>query len=249
MHKLYYSIGLSGLGLLVLLGGVWFSGPLPWLQTTPAERPIAPSTTAVAPASLVPPDPAAPADGPRVDLQAVTAELAAVQRQHGEALATLRQQQETQLAALQQRLERLFTAQRALTRRFDNSARRAASDEDAPLSPDAASAEQATEQVTQTHEAQAVDPTWSTQAQTAIEQSFQKYGAEIPEAVLLDTECRTTVCRMEVAFETDSTRDDVLMRLPHMIPWNAHGLLHVDPQSNTVLFYVAREGERLDTAR
>ena len=85
---------------------------------------------------------------------------------------------------------------------------------------------------------------WSTHAQTAIEQSFQRYGAALPDAVLLDTECRTTLCRMEVAFETDAARNAVLMRLPHMIPWNSHGLLHVDEDQNGALLS-CRKGERL----
>ncbi len=114
MQKLHYSIGLTGLGLLVVLGFVWFGGPVPRPQTTPTECPTMPPTTAVSSAPVVPQGTAAPKAGPHVDLQAVKDELAAVQRQQGDALAALRQQQETKLAVLQQRLERLFTAQHAL---------------------------------------------------------------------------------------------------------------------------------------
>jgi len=252
MQQPHYGIWLSELGLLVLLGYVWFGGPLPHPLTTPTERPTMPLTTAVAPAPVVPQDTTAPESGPRVDLQTVKAKLAAVQRQQGEALAALRQQQETKLAALEQRLERLFTAQQALTQQSDSPALRTDTTEDASLTTaddGAARAEQAAVQVTQTHTAQAVDPTWSAQAETAIAQSFLRHGKEIPEAVLLDTECRTTVCRMEVAFENDVTRNQVLLHLPHMIPWNSQGFLHVDAQTKTVLFYVAREGERLNATR
>lgn len=149
----------TGLGLLVLIGFVWFGGSLPRPQTVPTERPPMPPAAAVSPVPVVPQDPAAPEAGQRVDLQAVADELAAVPRQQDNAFAALRQQQETKLAMLQQRLEQLFTAQHALTQQFDDLALRAANDDDAFLTTDdasAARAEQAAGQVTQSHEAQAM---------------------------------------------------------------------------------------------
>ena len=241
MQQLHYVMGLTGLSLLVVLRFMWFGGAVSPLQTTSTESPPMPPVTAVAVAPVVPQDTAAPAAGQRIALQAGTDELATVQQQQGNALAVLQQQ-----------LERLFTVQHALAQQLDNLALHASSDTAAPLTTDdtrAAHAEHAATQVTQAHQAQAVDPAWSTQAATLIENGFARYGAAIPEAVLLDTECRTTVCRMEVAFESDATRNAVLMHLPQMIPWNSHGLLHVDPKASTVVFYVAREGERLDRAR
>jgi hypothetical protein len=175
--------------------------------------------------------------------------LTAFQRQQHEALATLRQQQQGELAAQWQQLERLFAEQRALTQQVDDVLRRVVHGSAEAREHDHvedASAEYAVDRVAQTHEAQAVHVVWSAHAEASIAEHFARI--QIPGAMLLDTECRTTVCRLEVAFMGDESHDDVLQLLPHVIPWSAEGLLHVDAQTQTVIFYVAREGESLRTA-
>lgn len=251
MQKRHYHMGLTGLGVLAILGLVWLGHP--------TSRPLAPESSAlslapaVSPAPVIQAEAVAPEAVQPADLQAVKAELTVQQQQQRDALATLQQQQKIDLAALQQRLEGFFAEQRALTRRLDDLARRAANSGDEFLTEAdtaAADLELTADQIAQYHEEDAEDPAWSAQAQISIQESFDRFRGELPEtAFLLDTHCRTSVCRMEVAVEGDVDRDQVFMYLPHIVPWNNHGLLHFDAEAQTVIFYVSREGTSLTTAR
>jgi hypothetical protein len=251
MQKLYYGMGLTGLSLLILLAFVWTvqQGSRPLARPT-EHTPEEPSPP-MALAAVVQPDTAVRTAVQPADLQAVKNELATLQRQQSAALAALRQQQTVALEALQQRLERLLAAQRALTRQLDGLVPLVASDEDTSQTLDNAediNVEQVIDQVAQTHEAQAVDPAWSTQAATAIAQSFSTYSQRLPGAVLLNAECRTTICRLEVGVEDEAAQEEVATLLPHVIPWSTHALIDFDAESKTVIFYASREGVTFDEA-
>lgn len=97
-------------------------------------------------------------------------------------------------------------------------------------------------------QAESVDYAWQGQAQAAIEQRIEEGIAAraLEGATLVSTECRTTVCKIELQFEDEAVRDRGYGSIPLFLPWDGQAYFHqseTDP--NSVILYVAREGEEL----
>jgi hypothetical protein len=243
-------MGLTGLGLLVILGLGWLAQPGLRPETVRPESPVEPPASVAVQAPLAQKDASASAAIQPGDLQAVKDDLTTLQQQQQENLALLRQEQKAALAMLRERLDRLFAKQQALNQQVDDLIPLSTDSDDEPLTQDNAEIERtetAAERAAETHETQEIDVAWSAQAESSINETFHAY--KIPGAILLDTECRRTVCRIEIAYESEDQRDEVFVNLPHVIPWSTSGLMHFDPENQTVVFYAAREGMELAAAQ
>ena len=91
---------------------------------------------------------------------------------------------------------------------------------------------------------EATDPHWAAGAQTEIN---ARAAEMIPEgAALLAAHCRTSLCRLEVGFETLDARDQAFDVLPLLVPWDSDGFVHADTDDpSKVIVYAAREGRTL----
>jgi uncharacterized protein YukE len=91
-------------------------------------------------------------------------------------------------------------------------------------------------------ESEAVDPSWAQWAIAEIGNSIETHN--LAGSTLVSTDCRSTLCRIEVSFDDQVARDASLGSFPLIVPWDSHGFAYIDEQSggNAVLF-VAREGE------
>ena len=65
---------------------------------------------------------------------------------------------------------------------------------------------------------------------------------------LTGTECRTSMCRIEMQFDDEITRDEMLGQVPDTVPWDSQGFFYADPADplNLVVF-VGREGQTLES--
>lgn len=94
------------------------------------------------------------------------------------------------------------------------------------------------ERVTDT---EAPDPVWSPEAEARI---HDRFALRAPEgAVLLETECLSTVCRIEVGLgpSPEDGADDAIVSAA--MPWDGNAFYVTEPGPNgRVVAYVAREG-------
>lgn len=90
---------------------------------------------------------------------------------------------------------------------------------------------------------EASDPEWSYNAETTIDRILQ--DKQFSGTRLLSLGCRTTLCRVELAFESQEAFDWTMRRLPKAIPWNQKGFFQVNMDQNNQyagVFYYTREG-------
>jgi hypothetical protein len=94
------------------------------------------------------------------------------------------------------------------------------------------------------------DPAWAPAAQAAFATLFQ--SKEVKALKLVDLQCRTTLCRIEVAADEAGAEgtsfDQSLRKLVLHAPWQGEGFGHVAPPdslSPTAVFFLAREGRAL----
>ena len=73
---------------------------------------------------------------------------------------------------------------------------------------------------------EAPDPGWSDWATEEIEHELE--AQEVPGARLLASECSTTLCRMEFAFDDEHSRESSSGMLPMLLPTEGHGFWLVD---------------------
>lgn len=90
--------------------------------------------------------------------------------------------------------------------------------------------------------AEKTDPKWASEAQPALNEAFQR--ETIPGMYLVNTECRTTLCRMEL-FLDGSTPEESFRNLVHFTPWSGESLIHIDLEGGSAAVYLAREGYSL----
>lgn len=86
------------------------------------------------------------------------------------------------------------------------------------------------------------DPSWGPSAESEIHASFAE---RLPEGIsFMNTECRTSACRIEVEFDDDRSKREGMPFLPMVIPWPGESVIQKDPKGkeNSAVIYVAREG-------
>jgi hypothetical protein len=90
-----------------------------------------------------------------------------------------------------------------------------------------------------------VDTGWDVMAEAAIQSAFANRS---PTGVTItSTDCRGTVCRVEVEFGNTRFRLEEVPFLPMLMPWAGQSYVHSDAASgtNTATLYMAREGYSL----
>ena len=89
-----------------------------------------------------------------------------------------------------------------------------------------------------------VDEEWGPQAQQTLGDLFE--NEEMTGMYLLGADCRTSMCRMEVAFDETVSPEKGLGTLADNAPWQGEGFVRIglgdDP---SVVVYLAREGQSL----
>lgn len=91
------------------------------------------------------------------------------------------------------------------------------------------------------------DPEWTGEAEQALRETFQKDEANGLE--LVDAECRTTLCRMEMHLDSSTmSPEDAFRGLSHLTPWQGQGFVKIDDAvegSHKIVIYLSREGYNL----
>jgi len=246
MQKFLYP---AWLGLLTIgLGVGWLSQPASYTPTPATDSRVAPQVPTGPTASEAPVQAPERTAVPRQALQALRHEF-----------TTRQQQQHTELRGLQQRLDRLTTAHSGLHQQLTNLTQPATPKP--PEQPEVEEADTVPTDEGQEHAhlaaflgrlegqlaEEAADPAWSTWAEDAINGGSAHH--DLPGATSITTTCRTTLCRIEVAFADGANRAQSLESLPSLIPWDVQGFFHLDPATNTVVLYATREGETFPTWR
>jgi hypothetical protein len=91
---------------------------------------------------------------------------------------------------------------------------------------------------------QSDDPEWSEETENSIQDLFT--NAAFAGADLVSVDCQTSICRLELNYESDDARDDFFAQAPNTAPLNSEGFFHLAEDGETTVLYVAREGHRLD---
>lgn|GEM_PF-3931290 len=89
------------------------------------------------------------------------------------------------------------------------------------------------------------DPVWGMNAEQDIRSAITERS---PQGVnVRSTECRSTVCRVEVEFDDAVAKMEGIPFLPMLIPWSGESYLQTDTDgdADSVVLYVAREGHSL----
>ena len=86
------------------------------------------------------------------------------------------------------------------------------------------------------------DPAWANMAQFTLQTTFQQKA--IPGLEMVDAECRSTLCRMEIALD-DPTMQDGYQNLLNLAPWSGESLIQIDTETGVAVMYLAREDRTL----
>lgn len=89
--------------------------------------------------------------------------------------------------------------------------------------------------------AEKTDPEWASAAQLALSETFQ---SEAIPGHLVDVECRTTLCRMELSLD-GSTPQDSFRHLIDSAPWSGESLIQIDTEAGVAVMYLGREEHAL----
>jgi hypothetical protein len=66
---------------------------------------------------------------------------------------------------------------------------------------------------------------------------------------LVQVDCRTSLCRLELALADASSPGENLEQLLHYARWEGAGFAQIDETSGTAVVYLSREGYALPQAR
>ncbi len=119
--------------------------------------------------------------------------------------------------------------------------------QEAPIEESAKLEEARLEAIEATLRHEAIDATWVAQATDAIEQAMEDKALAGSE--LHDLECRSTLCRVEVAHQNPIARADFMLRFAMMVgpvlPSMTAQPIEGDDGSSTSSIYLARQGYEL----
>jgi hypothetical protein len=92
---------------------------------------------------------------------------------------------------------------------------------------------------------ESVDGSWSGPTEDAVREALGH--ADFTGARLVDVECRTSLCRAELAVADDDVHEHVASSLQSTPPFATNGLIRRagDPESPTLVVYFARPGHRI----
>ena len=95
------------------------------------------------------------------------------------------------------------------------------------------------------HQTETIDRDWGGAAETSLHSAFDERAGD--GVSLIAADCRTTVCRLEVAIESGETAPGEPVFLPMLIPWSGQSYLQSDPSGDPhrATLFVAREGYSL----
>lgn len=98
-------------------------------------------------------------------------------------------------------------------------------------------------EIEQGFEFESVDPAWGSWAELEIQTEITNGALE--GAHVMSTECRNTVCRVEVEFDDAMTKLKGMQTLSMLMPWPGESYMRHDQTTdgNSVVLYVAREGQ------
>lgn len=162
------------------------------------------------------------------------------------------------LDALESNLTKLIEQQSSVTRQLDYLARNAMQDVAPTGSDDAATAELTPEEeaalvdaqveaqaavIEETVEAEPVDPRWAPEAVIALHEAFTSEVMAGLEVIAAD--CRTTLCRVELAIDPSVAGEDSLRRLAQVAPWSGYGFFQISGDPPEAIYYLSREGDTL----
>jgi len=86
------------------------------------------------------------------------------------------------------------------------------------------------------------DPAWASSAQLALQTTLQKEA--IPGVQMVEAECRTTLCRMELSLDGSIPQDN-FRNLVDLAPWSGQSLIQIDTETGLAVMYLAREEHSL----
>lgn len=89
---------------------------------------------------------------------------------------------------------------------------------------------------------ESADPQWSSQAEGTLASAYA--GKEF-DSLDIVSECKETLCRVEVNFDDLENGPQQLQLLAHRSPWQGQGFQKIDIESRTATLYLAREGHQL----
>ena len=97
--------------------------------------------------------------------------------------------------------------------------------------------------IEETARAEHVDPEWAPAATLALHEAFS--SEEMAGLELIEANCRTTLCRVDVWIDSSLTTEENQRRLMRASPWNGYVLFEISGDPPGATYYLAREGERL----
>jgi len=154
------------------------------------------------------------------------------------------------IVELQETLQRLAAEKEALSAEQDQMLQRR-EDEDTTKQPveetqtEEQKADFLAHQFELKYSAQGDDPDWSQETEQSIQGLFVEDRFSGTDLVAVD--CQTSMCRLELSYESDEARESFLSQAPTTAPLNTEGYFHVAEDRKTTVVYVAREGHSLDS--
>ena len=91
--------------------------------------------------------------------------------------------------------------------------------------------------------AEEADPKWASSAQIALDGAFQ--SEEVEGLKLINAECRTTLCRLELSLDGSTLAEENFRRLVYFSPWQGESFFQINHESGEASVYLAREGYSL----
>jgi hypothetical protein len=87
------------------------------------------------------------------------------------------------------------------------------------------------------------DPAWASAAELALQEALQREA--IAGLRLVQADCRTSLCRLDLALDSSLSPEGIFEQLIHLTPWNGHGFVQIDEESGEAVVYLSREGHEL----
>jgi hypothetical protein len=91
------------------------------------------------------------------------------------------------------------------------------------------------------------DPGWASAAQRALQEAL--HSETIAGLHLVQVDCRTSLCRLELALDSARSPGESLEQLIHFARWEGAGFAQIDDASDTAVVYLSREGYGFSQAR
>lgn len=86
------------------------------------------------------------------------------------------------------------------------------------------------------------DPAWSSDAMALVR---KQYAADKFASVKIEPDCKTTLCRLDLRFESPDVAERLAQDIGMNVPWPAQGYFSFDAQTARGVFYVARQDHPL----